>query len=220
MSPFFSPCRALRAVLAAWSIAVDDEHVARLIAAKEEQTEKALDLQAALEKARSENERMFRDNARLVRLIDSGDWGRARVLELVQAGQVLQRERDALAQLVQNMPQGRRTSQASIVQEPSTKRRSSAALQTPIAPQQPPKPLAPPKADLHSPTHRNKLLVHSASSYNALVRALKQEILEGHHKALHDSNALQEINKVSLAAVHVEELSPHAQGVAFGRSNK
>lgn len=87
MSVFVSPCRCLQAVLAAWSTAVDDEHVARLIAAKEEQSAAALDLQSALEKARAENERMFRDNARLVRLIDSGDWGRARVFELVQAGE-------------------------------------------------------------------------------------------------------------------------------------
>ena len=74
-------------MLAAWSTAVDDEHVARLITAKEEQSAKAKELHAALDKATAENERLFKDNARLVRLIDSGDWGRARVLELVQAGE-------------------------------------------------------------------------------------------------------------------------------------
>lgn len=74
-------------MLAAWSTAVDDEHVARLIVAKEEQSAKAKELHAALDKATAENERLFKDNARLVRLIDSGDWGRARVLELVQAGE-------------------------------------------------------------------------------------------------------------------------------------
>lgn len=78
-------CRCLQAVLAAWSTVADDENVARLLAAKEEQLARAEKLQAALEKAKAENERMFKDNARLVRLIDSGDWGRARVVELVQA---------------------------------------------------------------------------------------------------------------------------------------
>lgn len=78
--------RSLKAVLCAWSIAVDDEHVARLIKAKEELVAKAGDLQDRLEKATAENEHLFRDNARLVRLIDSGDWGRARIVELVQAG--------------------------------------------------------------------------------------------------------------------------------------
>ena len=35
-----------------------------------------------------ENERLRRDNERFVRLIDSGEWGRGRVAELVGAGEV------------------------------------------------------------------------------------------------------------------------------------
>lgn len=35
-----------------------------------------------------ENERLRRDNERFVRLIDSGEWGRGRVSELVSAGEV------------------------------------------------------------------------------------------------------------------------------------
>ena len=35
-----------------------------------------------------ENERLRRDNERFVRLIDSGEWGRGRVAELVSAGEV------------------------------------------------------------------------------------------------------------------------------------
>ena len=74
-----------------------------------------------------ENERLRRDNERFVRLIDSGEWGRGRVAELVSAGevrnffcfrhiqsnpkiipdpphsQVLKGERDALMKLIQSM---------------------------------------------------------------------------------------------------------------------
>lgn len=35
---------------------------------------------------KAENERLRRDNERFVRLIDSGEWGRGRVAELVKAG--------------------------------------------------------------------------------------------------------------------------------------
>ena len=43
-------------------------------------------LQAQLAQQRAENERLRRDNERFVRLIDSGEWGRGRVSELMQAG--------------------------------------------------------------------------------------------------------------------------------------
>jgi hypothetical protein len=51
----------------------------------------------------TENERLRRDNERFVRLIDSGEWGRGRVAELVAAGGVLQGERDALLQLIRSL---------------------------------------------------------------------------------------------------------------------
>ena len=50
-----------------------------------------------------ENERLRRDNERFVRLIDSGEWGRGRVAELVAAGEVLKGERDALLKLIQSL---------------------------------------------------------------------------------------------------------------------
>ena len=53
-----------------------------------------------MEALKHENERLRRDNERFVRIIDSGEWGRGRVAELVQAGQVLKQERDQLAQLM------------------------------------------------------------------------------------------------------------------------
>jgi hypothetical protein len=56
--------------------------------------------QGELAALRAENGRMRRDNERFVRIIDSGEWGRGRVAELVQAGQVLKQERDQLRQLM------------------------------------------------------------------------------------------------------------------------
>jgi hypothetical protein len=60
-------------------------------------------MQADCDALRQENERMRRDNERFVRIIDSGDWGRGRVAELVQAGQILKQERDQLRQLMAHL---------------------------------------------------------------------------------------------------------------------
>lgn len=57
-------------------------------------------MQEEVQSLRQENERMRRDNERFVRIIDSGEWGRGRVAELVQAGQVLKQERDQLRSLM------------------------------------------------------------------------------------------------------------------------
>jgi hypothetical protein len=57
--------------------------------------------QEELQRLTKENERLRRDNERFVRLIDSGEWGRGRVAELVAAGEVLKSEKDALLKLIQ-----------------------------------------------------------------------------------------------------------------------
>lgn len=57
-------------------------------------------LQEAVQRLGADNEQLKRENERLARVIDSGDWGRQRVQELVEAGRVLQAERDALQKLV------------------------------------------------------------------------------------------------------------------------
>jgi hypothetical protein len=185
-----------------------------------------------------EVERLRQENERLARVVDSGDWGRDRVAELTQAGQVLQQERDALIKLVESLPgnRPRRVSRSSTVQNnaessaavgvafggprrspfappadsiPSrglqaseiasktayNSRRSSAlnpvtaaqaefqtesmtaaaavnaAAQTKRIPQGEPNP-APLPANL-----RAKMNLRAGSSFNALVRALKQDLL-------------------------------------------
>jgi hypothetical protein len=67
---------------------VDDAHVIKVLSENEELAQQAAALRLSLGSAREENQRLFSDNARLVRIIDSGDWGRARVAELIQAGDV------------------------------------------------------------------------------------------------------------------------------------
>jgi hypothetical protein len=183
-----------------------------------------------------EVERLRQENERLARVVDSGDWGRDRVAELTQAGQVLQQERDALVKLVESLPgnRPRRGSRLSTVQNnnegsapaaavggagsrrgslatlpadnPSrnlqpfntslNSRRSSSAMnpvklvqtesqtasvaaaaaakaaaQMRKIPQDGPKPASLP-ANL-----RAKMTVRAGSSFNALVRALKQDLL-------------------------------------------
>jgi len=58
-------------------------------------------MQIKVREMQEENERLRRDNERFVRLIDSGEWGRGRVSELVSAGEILKGERDALIKLIQ-----------------------------------------------------------------------------------------------------------------------
>lgn len=52
-----------------------------LHSSREEQAEMIAEMKA-------ENDRLRRDNERFVRLIDSGEWGRGRVSELAQAGEL------------------------------------------------------------------------------------------------------------------------------------
>jgi hypothetical protein len=65
-----------------WHDAIDDRKWEELYGTKEALLEE-------VGRMRGENERLRRDNERFVRLIDSGEWGRGRVAELVQAGEIM-----------------------------------------------------------------------------------------------------------------------------------
>jgi hypothetical protein len=142
----------------------------------------------------AENEHLNADNDRLCRVIDSGDWGRQRVQELLQAGRVLQEERDALARLVGGLQQGGggggSGAAAAVLQDatnsptvagagllqhycisPAGIHPSGGGL---IAASPCSRPASPGAA---SAAARNKLLVRNGSSFNALVRALKQDLV-------------------------------------------
>ena len=141
----------------------------------------------------AENEHLKADNDRLCRVIDSGDWGRQRVQELLQAGRVLQDERDALARLVGGLQQGGGSgggggSGAAAVLHDATNSPtvagagplqqyciSPAGIHPSLIAAAPcSRPASPAAA---SAAARNKLLVRNGSSFNALVRALKQDLV-------------------------------------------
>lgn len=184
-----------------------------------------------------EIQRVRQENERLTRVIDSGEWGRERVAELTQAGQVLQQERNALLQLVESLPGSRlrrSTARAGVentrgwvkpgkeeslsepipsargsisfpglssdnlhvvgtaftILPPNTTRKSIAtdAGTTPSAKSTTTAttittnrgPSAPSRAGTTTAVPaivRNKLTVRAGSSFNALVRALKQDLL-------------------------------------------
>ena len=74
--------RLLAGAFRGWSQAVDKLCQQTLADGYEEVTGQVGSMKA-------ENERLRRDNERFVRLIDSGEWGRGRVAELTQAGELL-----------------------------------------------------------------------------------------------------------------------------------
>eukprot|EP00879_Flechtneria_rotunda_P031264 GHRR01034134.1.p1 GENE.GHRR01034134.1~~GHRR01034134.1.p1 ORF type:complete len:500 (+),score=163.75 GHRR01034134.1:2438-3937(+) len=137
----------------------------------------------SVERMRAENERLRRDNERFVRLIDSGEWGRGRVAELMTAGEVMQAERDALLKLIGSL------------------RREYEAVQMAKGAQEHELRQLKEKMNVGGPA-RNRLLVKGGSSFNALVRAMKQDLLES-GTATKDPSLLYEIDKLSMDRVQV-----------------
>ncbi|PRW45153.1 centriole proteome [Chlorella sorokiniana] len=240
-------------------------------------------LAETMQRLGAENEQLKRENERLARVIDSGDWSRQRVQELLEAGRVLQVERDALQKLVGAAaasgggasigcwggcsgagtggagvpPLGDATNSPGAVPDvacsPSLagsgeyeggllqRYRASAAGTQPAAAPAAHGGTAIPAAwgggaggsrqagrssRPTSPAARNKLLVKSGSSFNAMVRALKQDLVTSGALARGTGPAaLYEVDKLSLnrltvagdGAVQVEAVSsPDRRGVAFG----
>ncbi|WIA12641.1 hypothetical protein OEZ85_006293 [Tetradesmus obliquus] len=129
----------------------------------------------SLAKLQAENERLRRDNERFVRLIDSGEWGRGRVAELVSAGEVMRGERDALLKLIGSL------------------RREFEAVAAAKGCQEDELRLLKEKMTVGGPA-RNRLLVKGGSSFNALVRAMKQDLIDN-GTAAKDPALLYEIDK-------------------------
>ncbi|KAJ9510458.1 hypothetical protein QJQ45_015931, partial [Haematococcus lacustris] len=227
-----------------WKDLVDVGKVDAQLTTKQELVLKLRDMQ-------EENERIRRDNERFVRLIDSGEWGRGRVAELVAAGEVMKGERDALLKLIQVRrralrPDHRSTSsharcsarmrRVSIFYDSCARSTLGRATNVPEyfkfgvsellrcidpllqgmrreyeAVQQ----AKEAQVDefkaikdrmLLGGAARNRMLVKGGSSFNALVRAMKQDLVEGGAgagAASRNPNALYEIDKLSLDHVTV-----------------
>ncbi|KAF6253208.1 hypothetical protein COO60DRAFT_1669441 [Scenedesmus sp. NREL 46B-D3] len=137
----------------------------------------------SLAQLQAENERLRRDNERFVRLIDSGEWGRGRVAELVSAGEVMRGERDALLKLIGSL------------------RREFEAVAAAKGCQDDELRLLKEKMTAGGPA-RNRLLVKGGSSFNALVRAMKQDLIDN-GTAAKDPALLYEIDKLSMDRVQV-----------------
>eukprot|EP00878_Enallax_costatus_P033717 GHUV01037269.1.p1 GENE.GHUV01037269.1~~GHUV01037269.1.p1 ORF type:complete len:413 (+),score=115.75 GHUV01037269.1:321-1559(+) len=160
----------LASAFSAWLDAVDDSKVEARVKTKE-------GMEELLSRLQAENERLRRDNERFVRLIDSGEWGRGRVAELVSAGEVMQTERDALLKLIGSLRREYEAVQMAKNQQEEELRHLKEKMTVGGA-------------------ARNRLLVKGGSSFNALVRAMKQDLVEN-GTAAKDPALLYEIDKVS-----------------------
>eukprot|EP00210_Caulerpa_lentillifera_P000651 g628.t1 len=187
----------LSAAFNGWIASIDDDRYSTLNELAETTTEK-------LKRLETENLKLRSDNERFVRLIDSGEWGRGRIQELkqvpwflrfaigvfcvLQAGDVLRLERDALQELVRNLK-----TDLEIVQNAKTNQEKELRkFKDNIA-----------AGGSTSAIDRNKLLVKGASSFNALVRALKQDLIENRSRTPEHGVVGFEVDKLSMDRVHV-----------------
>ncbi|DBA91048.1 TPA: hypothetical protein ACH3X2_004154 [Trebouxia sp. C0005] len=133
----------------------------------------------------AENDRLRRDNERFVRLIDSGEWGRGRVAELTQAGEVMQGERDALLKLIQSLRHEYEAVQAAKMGQESELQGLKEKM-------------------VLGGAARNRMLIKGGSSFNALVRALKQDVVTGAAPSTTANERLMyEVDKLSMDHVQV-----------------
>lgn len=173
-----------------------------------------------VEKLRSENEQLLAENERLARVIDSGEFERERLAHLEAAEEALHREHDVLRDLVARaggrrstttiQSGGRRSSTAALHQD--SLRRSTS--------------LAPLDTSQQTPMQRNKMLVKGGSSFNALVRALKQDLLASGAMERDPTVALEIDRLASKPAsvsmqpdgqISINASNPSKANVAFGR---
>ncbi|KAG2499362.1 hypothetical protein HYH03_002937 [Edaphochlamys debaryana] len=194
--------RSLIMAWEAWWQAIDDRKIEEQLTTKEQ-------LVVTVKELREENERLRRDNERFVRLIDSGEWGRGRVAELLSAGEILKGERDALLKLIQSLRREYEAVQhAKVAQDEEMKALKERMLLGGAA--------------------RNRMLVKGGSSFNALVRAMKQDLVEGGPGAqagARDPNLLYQVDKLSLDQVtvfpdgelNVQAVTSVPQSAAFTR---
>mmetsp|Transcript_41989 Transcript_41989/g.50898 ORF Transcript_41989/g.50898 Transcript_41989/m.50898 type:complete len:875 (+) Transcript_41989:171-2795(+) len=133
---------------------------------------------------RGENGRLRRDNERFVRLIDSGEWGRSRIEEMNRTGKVLSDERQELTRLIQKL----RTDYEALEMAKMAQAEEIRSLKERLL--------------NGNFVQRNKLLVKGGSSYNGLVRALKNDVLEGGHLAKNPT-VLYEVDKLSMDHVSI-----------------
>ena len=137
---------------------------------------------------KEDNQKLQKDNERFVRLIDSGEWGKSRINELMQAGELLRTERETLSSLLTNLKSEYKAVQSvKNGQEEEIRNIKDRMLGGNFV-------------------QRNKMMVKGASSFNALVRALKQDLIDAKKAGApvtEDPNVLFEIDQLSMDKVTV-----------------
>jgi len=123
-----------------------------------------------------ENARLRRDNERFVRLVDSGEWGRGRVEELTEAGRVLRAERRQLEVLMEKI---------------TLEKEETAGLKNRML--------------SGNFVQRNKLNIAGGSTFNALQRVMKQDVLDSGAVGRYPDQlkAMFEVPRMSLDTVTV-----------------
>lgn len=164
-------------------------------------------LRNQIERLTNENERLRRDNERYMRLIDSGEWGRGRVAELAEAGEVLRAERATLTQLI-----GQLQVELAGVQQVREKGASEVdTLKRRML-----------GGDFKS---RNRMLIKAGSTANGLKRMLKGELIDQGVGGMKREKSLRaEVDELSMENVTLlpdeEDLHVHAvrsRGITFDR---
>ncbi|MCO5560721.1 hypothetical protein L7F22_014341 [Adiantum nelumboides] len=118
---------------------------------------KLQDYVAIIEK---ENERSKQECARLSRIVESGEWARQQVAEILEAKDVLSVEREALAALISRLNQ----QQTAVLEQREKNDNEMQHFKD--------------KLFGSNFINHNKLLIKGASSFNTVVRALKTDALK------------------------------------------
>ena len=126
---------------------------------EEKEQEEVQQLQEDFSQLQAENTRLQRDCERFQRIIDSGEWGRGRVEELARAGEVMRGERDAMLKLITVL----RNEYDQLHEAKENQEAEIKALKDKF---------------LQSGHSRNMMLVRGGSSFNGMVRAMKQSLVD------------------------------------------
>eukprot|EP00793_Prasinoderma_coloniale_P005343 PRCOL_00004751-RA len=147
-----------------------------------------------------ESARLYEDNRRMAAIIDSGEWGKARVAELRSAGEVLSGEREALVNLLGRL----RREYVATAQRAARQDEEMRALKNQML-------------NVSAP-QRNRLVVRGASNFNALQRAIRQDAIDqSYPDALAVSKKHFTLDEVSIfpdGELHINPLQPTTQPFA------
>lgn len=162
-------------------------------------------LRVACSRLQTENQRLGLENDRLTKIVDSGELERKRIEELNLVGQALEQERSALMSMMGKSPSlalksnrsnGKNKFQGGVSSTTKSTNPEDKCCVTQTK--------EVPGDSKHDFKIKNKIRVQAGSSFNALVRALKQDLIAtGSFKR--DPEAAYAVDKLSLSQVELTE---------------